>query len=182
MILSIESVIAAGEEINKPFISLYTAIIIAFLIVAVTGLLIELSKEKWSNGKRIALLNLSVLIALIFVAGVGLMYLNYANDVAAWQKESVEPYLEKSGGIKKPITSVEKNKDVYAVRYTNEENITEVLHIHEDADTFPRMIWDVKSNDEPYLEFYKLEKNIGHGVEKGAYSFSAHLHTKGKAE
>lgn len=201
--MNVQDVIAYGETINipneyfhMPLVPvagvLFMWCIILIITVNLSGA-IDGNREKSILGKSVRVLGIiagcvSTTLIISWYNDIGN---TYAAETAKWKAEMAYPYIKSQDYIDLELTSIEK--DPYAgenqpdeiIKYRNAEQIIEQLDSPEETrydDTRGKksyqLIYDVPAGEKPFVRFYMLGEDLGHGVKIGAYGLDVHLNEK----
>lgn len=198
--MTAQDVISRGADIDVPdaFWHSFLVLTMAIMLTWAIGLILTIHLSNFTERRTkslvvIRLINtfgfLSIILTTWLLIEIRNSNINeYLDDVAEWKVESAYPYIESLEPIELELTSIEKNTDTRSsqpdeiIKYRNANQIIETLGPIETTwydDTRGRriyqLIYDVPKDDTPFVRFHTLKKDLGHGVDAGAYPLTVHL-------
>lgn len=193
--MTIDKVIELGESIQKPDYGLlhnFTgATWVAIIIFFTLGIFaIAISKSTHGEGQFGTLLCLvSVGIIMFKVINVGYYEdRDYEKKIDEWRETVAVPFIESLPREKKEVVFIKiepelavKSSRYSGYTYAREIRRTPVSFSYKDDDGIATETnWietrmDLTDEEKPFVEFQKLEKDLGHGVEAGNYNYKINL-------
>lgn len=201
--MNLQDVIQNGNTIAVPNGFFYSAIgpIILLMLAWIAVMLIIISvnhiaKKVTKTGQA------DGLIIFIGICGfIGSLFLvtytfdlnrnSYVNKVDEWKTEVAYPYIKTKDTVDLELTSIETNPNLgegepnEIIKYRNAEQIVNILEAPEDTrfdqtdkQSAYTLIYDVPTGEKPFVRFYMLDVDLGHGVKPGPYGLDVHLNEK----
>lgn len=203
--MKLEEVIELGKQSNVVreihwlsgsfWSSIVLTISILYLIYSICRAIIKTFQTRRSfrsktfifhfNPISVALVSISLIFYLLSVK------IEIRDEVDKWKNEVVKPYIESLPIEKKEIVFIKIDPELdYRIdeRYilgTGRTTIsavekTPVVVSYKDKGIVTKAFWyetdmDLTKKDKPYIEFQKLEHDLGHGIEPGIYNVKIHL-------
>lgn len=195
--MTIQEVIAKGSEITNQDINLFGGHSI-YTLVAILSIVVLVTVSGWdelkTKGKRLGVLG--AMVGYIFAFNLIVIFIYHANiieerevNIQKWKEEVAMPYIESLEVSRYEVREISDDFDSYqssnfdtwhTPSYPAEQGLKALQLMYVDDNNRVKEIseyFDVKLTEEKveYLEYKKLTKDLGHGVEKGAYNLTLYV-------
>lgn len=201
--MTAQDVINLGKDIHTPNQSLHIppfllmVVLISWMAIMVATVFIKTKIDRSHPesilSKSIGGLGLVVGCASTAILIMGYLHVSntYVDKTTEWKAETAYPYIKSQEYVDLELTSIEKapypSKDQpdEIIKYRNAEQIIEQLDSPErtrfdktNGKKSYTLIYDVPSGETPFVRFYMLSEDLGHGMKPGPYGLDIHLNKK----
>jgi hypothetical protein len=199
--MTIDKVIELGRQIQKPDMPWHSQFTFSIWVWIISAIMVGLALIIWSfavvdSGFRAELGMFIIGISIIFylIIGVTSDYKAekiYESEISNWQETIAKPYIESLPKEKKVVVYIKIEPELsHAVQanyywgtgYTRSTEITKTPLVvsYKDKGIVTLTNWyetymELTNEVKPYIEFQRLEKDLGHGVNAGNYNQKIYL-------
>lgn len=197
--MTIDQVIEMGQNIQKPEYGMFSQFtttiwfwVIGLFIVGfiVMGIEVASRLEVGSFGSFLCMIATSIALFNVFgstLAENG----DYNKKIDEWRETVATPFIQSLPVQKKEVVYIKIDPELGSnvqgssifgtgYTYTSEIERTPVSFSYKDKGIVTKTLWaettmELTDEEKPYVEFQKLEKDLGHGIEAGIYNYKIHL-------
>lgn len=192
--MNIQKVIELGKKANdttdvlwlSPPIWVLIMLIVSLVIVVAS--VIEFKKKKEISDVKFFLM---FFVGITLLCYLGTLKVNTTDKVTPWRNHIAKTYIESLPIEKKEIVAIKidtqykakKTSNTYwATKYTRKSTMkkTPLLIAYNDngvvtAKNVYEIHVELSDKEKPYIEFQRLNKNLGHQVDKGLYNVKVYI-------
>jgi uncharacterized membrane protein len=198
--MSIEQVIKLGNEIHKPDYGAFSEFTFVTWLVIIGLMILGVALFNWGVdgflGFRMIIGIIMMTVSIVFFFGTiarssAKEDAEYQKEVNKWRENLAKPYIESSPIEKKEVVYIKIDPEMsvkvegsswWGNGYTRSSVIerTPLTVSYKDNGISTRTNWfethmELTKEDKPYIEFYRLPRDLGHNVNKGLYNVKIHL-------
>lgn len=200
-ILIADEVIEQGKNIQIPdaingsnLLGVMLDLVITVAILVLLLVAVHYVTKKIKNPKIQHTLLLGVII--LFAATTATSYIlsvnhsiaahdEYRAEVHAWKQDFAYPYIAQQTYTDYDLASIEytnKSDKEFVIKYIDDKYITGERVLPDGSNHVYQIHYDVPIGEKPFVRFYDLYTDLGHGVEPGAYGVEVYMNLAPKQD
>lgn len=193
--MNVQTVISKGQDIQIPADQFGSntllwlgCILLAIVVLAFGGNII---KSRAQNPRTLKIYLATTMLALfgfiIFNEWNGIQHKKqYKTDMVEWKETVAYPYIKSQPYTDRELVSIDREpvqyttgiKHHHVVKYRDDSFITDTLLLPGGASETPDILYDLPVGETPFVRFYELDEDLGHGIDAGTYGLTVHLNQK----